>query len=195
MSDTVLYQSKWFTVKSKGDYEYVDTPPGIGILPFRINKDKEIEFLVLLEHNPLHDNPFPTIITERYEEDDIDDVDCILRGLEEEAGIIFNDDAVEYEDILVVELGMFFLGKATQTADLLVAIDVAETLQVTPTTDGTQYEKESKCKWVSLPEFTDMINSSMDAHLIVAGNRFLHYLFTNMVEEEIGECQDELAKN
>lgn len=176
-ADTTLFNNPWITVRqdNKG-YVYANVPEGVAILPYKTENDKTL-YLLRSEQNSVlaPEGSLITVITGRRDKEDKDsegkddnwDIQCAIRELEEEAGIVATEDKITL-------LGEMSTNKHTKQSDILLAIDVTGLEENEPETDGTDDEAQSYNFWVDEKGLRDFIKTSKDSYLSTITNKFFN---------------------
>lgn len=171
-ADTTLFNNPWITVRqdNKG-YVYANVPEGVAILPYKTEDDKTLYMLRSEQNSVLApEGSLITVITGRRDDEDKEEqwyIQCAIRELEEEAGIIVTEDKITL-------LGEMSTNKHTKQSDMLLAIDVTGLEENEPETDGTDDEIQSYNFWVDEKGLRDFIRTSKDSYLSTITNKFFN---------------------
>lgn len=157
MEDKVLTQTEWYTIKSTpDDYEYIETNPGVVILPIRAGRD-HLEVLLRKEPNPIY-GEIVTLVTGRTDQGE-DNLETAIRELREEAGLIL-DKSCFYP------MGDIFYRKSDATPEACFFVICEDMEYEEPETDGSQYERDASNSWIPITELDTIIQESKDSGLL-----------------------------
>lgn len=147
MNERILFQGNWITVAEKDGYEYVKDSSGHGVLvlPYKISANGELWILAREEPVPPH---YPSMhlcgLTGTHEEGESLSLTAV-RELREESGFIVSEE-------FLFPLGWTFVSKASTFKCHMYAVDVTKAIWEEPKGDGSELEKRSSCKWLTLEQ-------------------------------------------
>jgi 8-oxo-dGTP pyrophosphatase MutT (NUDIX family) len=151
-TDKVLFENDWVSLVDRGTRTgMVQKYMGVGVLPFTTDDTGMINTIGLLdEHNPFReDHHSMTLITGTVEGSDKDLIDTVVRETKEEGGFSINRDNTFYF------LGSFSLSKDDDKVIPVFAVKVNDLTQGEATGDGSEAEKRSELKMVSIEKITE----------------------------------------
>lgn len=159
--DILNYQDQFRSIKTldDGSFTYLEETPGVTVLPWKHSEDGvNMSILLRQEANPLFTSGFSaTVITGRQDPGETLIQTCI-RELKEEAGYQLDSNLDR-----ILDCGKYRFSKGHLTADNVFIVDISGISEGIATTDGSDFEKNSKNHWVSVDEFFDIANESEDS--------------------------------
>lgn len=167
--DITNYEDDFRKIKTldDGSWTYLEERPGIAVLPWKKDLNSEVYYLLLRkESNPISASNFiETIITGRQDDNETFIKTCI-RELYEEGGLTISEKELIY-------CGSYKFSKAYKTEDKIYLADCSNSIQQTPTTDGTKHEKMSKNYWIEESKFLEIAKNSTDSAIKILS---FHYI-------------------
>lgn len=145
-----IFSEEWLSLKQNNGYTYLHEEKCngklIAFLPYKINSKNNIEYLMRMEICPAHgDNHEFCGIIGGYDNLQYTIDEVAVKELEEETGYKIELDELQ-------PLGWIWDSKIADTKVYLYTADLTNCLEGIATTDGTELEKNSYCKWTSLNE-------------------------------------------
>ncbi len=147
-NDEILYSDDWLSIReTPGGYVYMHQEKSNGgavaVLAYKTNPMKVVG---RYEECPPHrDGNALCSLTGMMDKEGEPAVDCAVRELEEEAGIVAGSDELK-------PLGTVRMGKASDTLMHLFGIDIGDRDIGKSVGDGTRGEANAYCEWISVDD-------------------------------------------
>lgn len=164
VTDKVLYETDYLTIKSRNNWVYVEEPDNVCILPYIIENEELLIRMEVIPSFQSRDNEeyHITCISGTIEKDDSPEK-CVVRELEEEAGIRLKQGIeIEFFDILYKsksQSSKFYL--------CILPLHVWDFENVLAKGDGSKIEELSKTVKVSVENIDKVFASDIVTKLLI----------------------------
>ena len=163
-----LFKEEWISIKENNGYCYLHEEKCNGTLVAILltrNFHNEKQYLMREEICPAHGNKHEFCgIIGGYDNDSISLFETAIKEIKEETGYTVNISKL-------LLLGWVWDAKIADTKVYLFTADVSKLIPGIPTTDGTELEKNSYCKWVNLDQC--MLTNDSKVHVILNKLRYM----------------------